>query len=153
LILSFTDSDLFSAFKTLKVSKTFRVSTDASHAFSNLFNAYAKAINKAYNRTGSLFEHPFGRVQISSNTHFTWLIVYIHQNPQKHGFVKDFRQWPYSSFKALISSHSTFLKRQEVMDWFGGREGFLSFHQDLKLESELDNLALTDPDLADPKGL
>jgi hypothetical protein len=132
--------------ETLKVSKTFRVSNDASHAFSNLFNAYAKAINKAYNRTGSLFEHPFGRVLINSNTHFTWLIIYIHQNPQKHSFVKDFRLWPYSSYKALISSHATLLKRQVVLGWFGGREGFLSLHQDLSLGSESDKLASFDPD-------
>jgi REP element-mobilizing transposase RayT len=132
--------------ETLKVSKTFRVSADASHAFSNLFNAYAKAINKAYDRTGSLFERPFGRVLIDSNAHFTWLIVYIHQNPQKHGFVGDFRPWPYSSFRALISTHPTLLKRQVVMEWFGGREGFLRLHQDLSLGSEFDKLASIDPD-------
>ena len=42
---------------------------DANHApsqaFSNLFNAYSKAINKAYMRTGSPFEHPFGRVEVN----------------------------------------------------------------------------------------
>jgi REP element-mobilizing transposase RayT len=132
--------------ETLKVLKTFRVSTDASHAFSNLFNAYAKAINKAYTRTGSLFEHPFGRVFIDSYAHFSWLIVYIHQNPQKHGFVRNFHQWPYSSFRSLISTHTTFLKREEVMEWFGGREGFLSLHEDLSPGSELDKLASIDPD-------
>ena len=26
------------------------------------------------------------------------LVLYIHQNPQKHEFVKDFREWPYSSY-------------------------------------------------------
>jgi REP element-mobilizing transposase RayT len=30
-----------------------------SKSFSNMFNAYSKAINKSYNRTGSLFEKPF----------------------------------------------------------------------------------------------
>ena len=35
-----------------------------SIAFSNFFNAYAKAINKAYGRTGSLFQHPFGRIPV-----------------------------------------------------------------------------------------
>jgi hypothetical protein len=132
--------------ETLKVSKTFRVSTDASHAFSNLFNAYAKAITKAYDRTGSRFEHPFGRVLIDSNAHFTWLIVYIHQNPQKHGFVGDFRQWPYSSFRALTSTHPTLLRRQEVMEWFGGGDGFLRLHQDLIQGSEFDKMESIDYD-------
>lgn len=30
-------------------------------SFSNLFNAYTKAINKGYNRHGALFERPFKR--------------------------------------------------------------------------------------------
>jgi len=132
--------------ETLKVSKTFRVSIDASHAFSNLFNAYAKAINKAHDRTGSLFEHPFGRLQIDSNDRFTRLIVYIHQNPQKHGFVKDFRQWPYSSYRALISSLATFLKRQEILEWFGGREGFVNLHQGLVQGKVLGQFTSGDPD-------
>ncbi len=34
----------------------------ASRKFSDFFNAYAKGINAAYGRTGSLFQHPFGRV-------------------------------------------------------------------------------------------
>jgi hypothetical protein len=64
-----------------------------SDQFSNFFNAYAKTINKAYGRTGSLFQHPFGRVPITCDRQFWNVIAYIHQNPQKHGFVKDFRNW------------------------------------------------------------
>jgi putative transposase len=63
----------------------------ASRKFSNFFNAYAKAINAAYGRTGSLFQHPFGRVMVTSDRQFWNVIAYIHQNPQKHRFVKDFR--------------------------------------------------------------
>jgi len=69
-----------------------------SNQFSNFFNnAYAKAINKA-GRTGSLFEHPFERISITTDKQFWNVIAYIHQNPQKHGFVKDFRDWKYSSY-------------------------------------------------------
>jgi len=67
-----------------------------SKYFSNLFNAYARAFNKAYNRTGALFQRPFGRIQVTSNTHLRHLVSYIHQNPQKHNFVDDLRDWPYS---------------------------------------------------------
>ena len=38
----------------------------ASQCFGNLFNAYAKAINKAYGRTGALFQRPFGRIEVAS---------------------------------------------------------------------------------------
>ena len=42
-----------------------------SDQFSNFFNAYAKTINKAYGRTGSLFQHPFGRVPITTDRHYS----------------------------------------------------------------------------------
>ena len=53
----------------------------ASQAFSNLFNAYAKAINKVYGRTGPLFERPFKRIPVTDNKYFARLLIYIHQNP------------------------------------------------------------------------
>ena len=42
-----------------------------SDQFSNFFNAYAKTINKAYGRTGSLFEHPFERIPITADKHYS----------------------------------------------------------------------------------
>ncbi len=114
--------------ETLKVSKTFRV-LDPSQQFSNLFNAYAKAFNKAYGRTGSLFERPFGRIEVDSDAYFLQLIVYIHQNPQKHGFVDDFRDWPFSSYRTFLSTKPTRLQREEVLDWFGGPQEFEVYHR------------------------
>ena len=102
----------------------------ASQKFSNFFNAYAKAINKAYDRTGSLFEHPFGRVAITSDRQFWNVIAYIHQNPQKHKFVKDFRDWKYSSYGIILSGKHTNLKRSEVLEWFGGKQGYLELHEE-----------------------
>lgn len=75
--------------------------------FSNLFNAYAKAINKAYNRTGGLFQERFGRIEVTSAKYFATLVIYIHRNPQKHGFVKDFREYPYSSYATLLTAKPT----------------------------------------------
>ncbi len=102
----------------------------ASQRFSNFFNAYAKSINIAYNRTGSLFEHPFGCVPITDDRQFWNVIAYIHQNPQKHKFVKDFRDWKYSSYGVIISTKHTIVKRDEVMKWFGNRDEYLSLHKD-----------------------
>ena len=100
----------------------------ASQQFSNFFNAYAKAINNAYGRTGSLFEHPFGRVLITTDRQFWNVIAYIHQNPQMHGFVKDFRDWKYSSYGMILTEKPTVIKRDEVMKWFGTRDDYLSLH-------------------------
>lgn len=129
--------------QTLKVSETFRVlgnkkplgsnelgSDYPSKQFSNFFNAYAKAINKAYNRTGSLFQHPFGRVPVTTDRQFWNVIAYIHQNPQKHKFVDDFRDWKYSSYGIILSEKRTSLNRKEVLDWFGGKQSYLDLHNE-----------------------
>ena len=107
-----------------------------SQQFSNLFNAYAKAINNAYNRTGSLFQHPFGRVPITTDSQFWNVIAYIHQNPQKHKFVDDFRDWKWSSYGVLLSDKPTKLKRDFVMDWFGGEQEYLDLHEQWVSDAE-----------------
>ncbi len=100
-----------------------------SDQFSNFFNAYAKSINKAYGRTGSLFQHPFGRVPITSDRQFWNVIAYIHQNPQKHKFVTDFREWKYSSYGIILSEKKTGLNRCAVMEWFGSNDQYLELHK------------------------
>ena len=100
-----------------------------SQQFSNFFNAYAKSINNAYDRTGSLFQHPFGRVPITTDRQFWNIIAYIHQNPQKHKFVEDFRDWKWSSYGVLLSEKPTKLNRDVVMEWFGGKQEYLDLHE------------------------
>ena len=77
--------------------------------FSNHFNAYSQAFNTAYNRTGKLFETPFERKLVDNKNYFRQLIYYIHFNPQRHGFVKDFRDWKFSSYHSLLSACLNFL--------------------------------------------
>jgi putative transposase len=131
--------------ETLKVFETFRV-LSPSQQFSNLFNAYTKAINKTYQRTGGLFEHPFGRIPVISEPYFTQLVTYIHQNPQRHGLIDDFRRWPYSSYRTLFSEKPTQLKRDIVLKWFGGRQQVEQLHQQKISEGELAPLLLEDFD-------
>ena len=110
-----------------------------SRQFANLFNAYTKAINNAYPRTGALFERPFGRKLVISDAYFTQLIIYIHQNPQRHGLIDDFRDWPYSSWRTLFSAQATRLKRDTVIDWFGGIQNIDAQHR------QVINLAKIEP--------
>ncbi len=122
--------------QTLRVSETLRVSLYPSKKFSDLFKAYAKSINKAYGRTGSLFQHPFGRVPITSDRQFFRVIAYIHQNPQKHQFVEDFREWKYSSYHTILSEKPTHLQRNTVLDWFGGKEQYVDLHTLMETEEQ-----------------
>lgn len=101
---------------------------EPSRCFSNLFNAYARAFNRAYGRTGALFQRPFGRIEVTDDRYCAALVVYIHQNPQRHGFVTDLRDWPFSSYHALTTSRPTRLRRDVVLEWFGGAQNFGAAH-------------------------
>jgi len=110
-----------------------------SQNFSNFFNGYTKAFNKIYQRSGSLFQDRFGRIPITSETHFIQLVFYIHFNPQKHGLVNDFRKWTWSSYQALCGNQPSKLARDEVIRWFGSVEQFENFHR-----SKVDDSAIRD---------
>jgi REP element-mobilizing transposase RayT len=111
--------------------------SEASAGFANFFNAYAKAINKTYQRTGGLFENPFRRIHILTDSYFKNVIAYIHLNPQKHGFVGDFRDWKWSSYGALLSNLPTQLSREQVLDWFDGSHNFVKMHLNVMLDKAL----------------
>ncbi|GAB3202996.1 REP element-mobilizing transposase RayT [Pontibacter aydingkolensis] len=96
----------------------------------HLLNAYAKSINHRYNRIGRLFQHRFGRKEITSDAYFTRLVFYIHFNPQHHGLINDFSRWPHSSYHSILSEGKTALQRKEVLEWFGGREKYKAFHDE-----------------------
>lgn len=132
--------------ETSQVSKTCEVFTskEISQRFSNLFNAYAKAINKAYGRTGSLFEERFGRIEVNSTHYFLQLIVYIHFNPQKHGFIDNFCEWPWSSYHTLRTLKDTKLNRSDVLTWFGDKTRFDEFHRGMVDEKVVAKLIDTD---------
>jgi REP element-mobilizing transposase RayT len=114
--------------------------------FSNFFNAYSKAMNRAYGRRGSLFENRYRRKEITTDRYFQRVIHYIHWNPQKHGFVTDYRDYPYSSYQLLLMDKPTFVRRVEVLDWFGGYESFIRQQVDLTDEKDSQEWMLDEED-------
>jgi len=110
-----------------------------SKPFSNFFNAYARGVNIATQRTGALFERPFKRIPVDSESYLLRLMVYIHQNPQKHKFVEDFRDWDHSSYHALVSATPTRLQRDGVMQFFGSEQDFVRIHQEIQPLDGLDD--------------
>jgi len=105
---------------------------EPSQYFSNFFNAYARGVNIAVQRTGALFERPFKRIPVDSEAYLLRLIVYIHQNPQKHKFEDDFRNWNYSSYHELIANVPTRLQRDRMMHLFGSPQDFIRIHQEIQ---------------------
>lgn len=113
-----------------------------SKQFAKLFSSYTQGINKVYSRTGSLFESPFKRIEVCDDNYLTKLIWYIHFNPQKHGFVDDFRGYSHSSYQNHLSIEQTTLKRDSVISWFGGRKEYLQFHNTIFVDQLLDKMMI-----------
>lgn len=70
-----------------------------SEMFRRFFMAYAKAFNKMYERTGSLFRKNYRRKEITTMEYMRNIILYIHSNPSKHGYRQDFREYPWSTYR------------------------------------------------------
>ena len=63
-----------------------------------IFNSYTKAYNKAFNRSGTLFEGPYKAVHVEEDSYLLHLCRYIHRNPLDAGLVNDPSEWPYSNY-------------------------------------------------------
>lgn len=105
-------------------------------AFSNMFNAYTKAFNKMYNRTGSLFQEHLPRIRVESDEYLLQLIAYIHLNPVKHKFTDDFKSYPFSSYLAYTTSKPTNVETKFVMEIFGDISNFEYWHDEKRITME-----------------
>ena len=103
--------------------------------FSNLFNAYTKAINKRFFRHGALFERPFRRKLIDNQDDLKQIILSIHQNPVHHGFCDLPLDYPWSSYLTCVSIKPTKLHRESVLGWFDNVANFKYLHHQ-KIECE-----------------
>ncbi|MCD4664074.1 MAG: transposase, partial [Bacteroidales bacterium] len=108
-----------------------------SQPFSNFFNSYTKSINKRYNRSGSLFKERYRRIKVDDENYLKELVTYIHLNPVKHKFTKDFEHYPFSSYSSILSDKNTHLKREEVIEWFGDRDNYIFCHKEKLIELDL----------------
>ena len=89
----------------------------------SVFNSYTKSFNKAYHRTGTLFEGPFKAIAVETDAQLNHLCRYIHRNPLDAGLVSDLTDWPYSNY----------------FEWLGKRAGTLydaNFVQDQFMNSD-----------------
>ena len=114
----------------------------ASRQFSHLFNAYTQAINKKFNRHGSLFEKPFERKLVENEAYFQKLIFYIHNNPVHHGFTDNIDSYPWSSYGTILSEKPTHLKRKEVLENFNGVDNFIYYHNQKQNLADINHLII-----------
>ena len=46
----------------------------------------------------------------------------------QHGFVKQMSLYPWSSFDSVISEKPTKLKRKKIIDIYGSKDNFITYH-------------------------
>ena len=100
-----------------------------SNQFRKLFISYSRLINNQQTRTGSLFEKNFRRKAVCNDAYFSYLVFYIHSNAEKHGVVKDFRNYNYSSFPTIKLHKECWINQAELISWFGNIDQFDRFHE------------------------
>lgn len=71
-----TEDELDSKHKMKNNIRSQRTVKSPSQSFGNPFNAYTKAINKTYARTGSLFENPFHRRLVKTTSDLLGIVRY-----------------------------------------------------------------------------
>ena len=96
-----------------------------------MFSSYTQSFNKVYIRTGSLFQPHLKKKEVTSDAYFTNLILYIHNNPVKHGFVQSPYDWQFSSIHQLTNNERSRLNKSEVIDWFEGIGHLKKAHEDI----------------------
>ena len=131
----------------LLVHITEEESENVSQQFSNMFNAYAKAINKQENRHGPLFEKPFRRKLVEDEDYLRQLIFYIHSNPKHHNVYKEFDKYQHSSYQSILSDKLTQLKRDLVFELFGAQNTFIEFHR-IGLKNDIVNKFMFEHDFS-----
>ncbi len=81
-----------------------------------------------YARTGSLFEKHFKRIRIHDENYLRHLIVYTHLNP-KHHLNIDFETYEFSSYSYYLSTKSTIIEKDYILEIFDDLENFVFVHK------------------------
>jgi REP element-mobilizing transposase RayT len=63
-----------------------------------LLSSYTRAINKRYDRNGSLFQKHTKAIEVDDEAYILTLCMYIHQNPVRSRIVVKQEDWKFSSY-------------------------------------------------------
>lgn len=95
-----------------------------------MFDAYSKYFNIKYSMTGAVFERGIERKPIESENYLTEVIIYIHNNPVRHGITKTPEAYKWSSYNEILNGKSYFCSIQRVTNIFDDSENFVRSHKD-----------------------
>lgn len=105
---------------------------DISIGMKKLCSVYARRFNKRTGRVGHLFQDRYDSEPIDSEAYLLSVIRYIHKNPEKGG-IAPMSTYGWSSYQEYLG-RPTICKTDFALDVFGGREQFLLFHEERRME-------------------
>ena len=125
-----------------------RIKTDypevVSEQFRKFFISYSMSINREQKRKGNLFQRQFKRKLIDDEKYFYSAVYYIHSNPVHHSIIKNLTEYPYTSYMLFEDESETKLCKNEVFEWFGGKENFFQYHREFNKDTYSNNLMIED---------
>ncbi|WP_445666318.1 transposase [Fodinibius sp. AD559] len=91
-------------------------------------SSYTKAINKVFDRNGSLFQQHTKAKLIEDRAYLLTLISYIHKNPVRARLVNNLKEWRYSSYLDLAGYRNGSLVNHSIIDrYFSSKEEYCEF--------------------------
>jgi putative transposase len=101
-----------------------------SRYMQRVLNAYTKYFNTKYDRTGHLFQGPFGAVPVKTDEQILHLSAYIHLNPKA---IRKYREQPedyiWSSYGDFVGKNrwEKLLKPHIILDQFTDKDDYYNF--------------------------
>ncbi len=93
-----------------------------------LFNSYSKAINKKYNRSGTLFEGKYNSILVDEENYLLHLCRYIHRNPLEANLVERVEDWKYSNYPEYLGNRKgTLFDMDFILERFGNIKNYKEF--------------------------
>jgi REP element-mobilizing transposase RayT len=103
-------------------------SEDVSKAMMRFSVSYTKAMNRRYDRVGSLFQGAFQTKHVGRNDYLVHLSRYISLNPLMAGMVERPEDWEFSSYREYIGlRNGTLPKPGVVLSQFPTRKAYQEF--------------------------
>ncbi|MGL4503836.1 MAG: REP-associated tyrosine transposase [Planktothrix sp.] len=117
--------------------------------FSQLMQAftlsYTKAINKRYQKVGSLFQGPFQAIHVHQDEYLIYLTRYIHLNPVKANIVEKPEDWEFSSYPEYLElRQGTIPQLDRVRSQFQSVENYRDFVENSHDNSSIQHLTFNE---------
>lgn len=94
-----------------------------------LLNSYTKYFNIKYSRIGALFQGTFKAVRMETDEQLVHLSRYIHLNPIVSVLVKNFEDWPWSSYSEYMNQ-PFICNTSEILNFFPSKQKYKQFLED-----------------------